>query len=144
MSVNKAIILGNICKDPEIRMTQDGREIATFSLATNESWKTKDGEKKEKAEFHNIVVFSQGLVGIVKNYVQKGSKLYIEGQIQTRKWQDKEGKDRYSTEIVLQGFGSKIELLSGKSDKPDQHQEAKQNGYQPQVEDNSLDSDIPF
>jgi single-strand DNA-binding protein len=96
MSINKVILIGNVGTDPEIRNTNDGREIASFSLATSESWKDKNsGEKKEKTEWHRLVVFSQGLVGIVKNYVKKGSKLYIEGQLQTRKWTDKDGADKY-------------------------------------------------
>jgi single-strand DNA-binding protein len=116
MSINKVILIGNCCKDPEIRTTQDGKEIASFSLATNESWKDKSsGEKKEKVEFHRVVVFSSGLANIVKNYVKKGSKLYIEGQLQTRKWTDKDGVEKYTTEIVLQGFNSVIQLLGGKS-----------------------------
>jgi single-strand DNA-binding protein len=115
MSINKVILIGNVGTDPEIRNTNDGREIASFSLATSESWKDKNsGEKKEKTEWHRLVVFSQGLVGIVKNYVKKGSKLYIEGQLQTRKWTDKDGADKYTTEIVLQGFNSTIQLVGGK------------------------------
>jgi single-strand DNA-binding protein len=112
-SVNKVTLLGHIGKDPEIRSTQDGREIANFSLATSQSWKDNaTGERKEKTEWHRVVVFSEGLVGVVKQYVKKGSKLYIEGQLQTRKWTDDKGHDRYSTEVVLQGFGSQLVLLS--------------------------------
>ena len=119
MSINKVILIGNLGKDPEIRNTTDGKEVATFSLATSESWKDKNtGEKKEKTEWHRIVVFSQGLVGIVKSYVKKGSKLYIEGQLQTRKWTDKNGVDKYSTEIVLQGFNSTLQILNGLTSKP--------------------------
>jgi single-strand DNA-binding protein len=115
MSVNKAIIIGNLGKDPEIRNTNDGKEIATFSLATSDTWKDKStGEKKTATEWHRIVVYSQGLVGIVKNYVKKGSKLYVEGQIKTKKWTDKSGVDKYTTEIVLQGFGGVIQLLDSK------------------------------
>jgi single-strand DNA-binding protein len=113
MSINKVILIGNVGSDPEIRNTNDGREIASFSLATSESWKDKNtGEKKDKTEWHRLVVFSQGLVGIVKNYVKKGSKLYIEGQLQTRKWTDKDGADKYTTEIVLQNFNSTLQILS--------------------------------
>jgi single-strand DNA-binding protein len=116
MSLNKATLIGNVGQDPEIRSTQDGRELATFSLATTESWKDKNsGEKKEKTEWHRIVVFSQGLVGIIKNYVKKGSKLYVEGQLQTRKWTDKEGNEKYTTEIVLQNFNSSILMISSAS-----------------------------
>ncbi|MES2678073.1 MAG: single-stranded DNA-binding protein [Pseudomonadota bacterium] len=112
MSINKVILVGNVGSDPEIRNTNDGREIASFSLATSESWKDKaTGEKKDKTEWHRLVVFSQGLVGIVKNYVKKGSKLYVEGQLQTRKWTDKDGADKYTTEIVLQNFNSTLQIL---------------------------------
>ena len=110
--INKVILVGNTTKDPEIRQTSDGRELANFSLATNEKWKDKDGTLKEKVEYHKIVVFSQGLVGIVKNYVKKGAKLYIEGQLQTRKWTDKSGVDKYITEIALQNFNSTLQIIS--------------------------------
>ena len=113
-SLNKVSLIGNLGKDPEIRSMQNGNEVATFSLATTDYWKDKNtGEKKEKTEWHKIVVFSEGLVGVVKNYVKKGSRLYIEGALQTRKWQDKQGKDNYTTEIVLQGYNATILLLGG-------------------------------
>ena len=113
MTINKVILLGNLGKDPEIRKTNDGREIANFSMATSESWKDKaTGEKKTKSEWHNVVVFSQGLVGIIKNYVKKGSKLYIEGSLQTKKYTDKKGVDKYITEIVLQNFNSTLQILN--------------------------------
>ena len=116
-SVNKVILVGNLGKDPEIRSTQDGREIASFSIATSESWKDKSsGERKEKTEWHNIVVFNPQLVTVVKNYVKKGSKLYIEGALQTRKWTDKDGHDRYSTEVVLQNFNGNLTMLDSKRD----------------------------
>ena len=117
MSVNKVILIGNVGQDPEIRSTQDGRELANFSLATTENWKNKStGERKDKTEWHKIVVFNQGLVGIVKNYVKKGSKLYIEGQLQTRKWNDNNGVEKYTTEVVLQNFNSSLQMLGSKSD----------------------------
>jgi single-strand DNA-binding protein len=110
--INKVILVGNLGKDPEIRSTNDGREIVNFSLATTESWKDKNtGEKKDKTEWHKIVVFNQGLIGIVKNYVKKGAKLYIEGQLQTRKWTDKNGVDKYTTEIILQNFNSTLQIV---------------------------------
>jgi single-strand DNA-binding protein len=117
MSVNKVILVGNVGQDPDIRNTSDGREIANFSLATTESWKDKNsGEKKDKTEWHRIVIFSQGLVNIVKNYVKKGSKLYIEGQLQTRKWTDNNGIEKFTTEVVLQNFNSTLQMLdSGRS-----------------------------
>ncbi len=115
MSLNKVQLIGNLGQDPEIKSTQDGREIASFSLATTESWKDKNtGEKKDKTEWHKVVVFSQGLVGIIKNYVKKGSKLYIEGSLQTRKWTDKDGIDRYTTEVVLQNYNSTMQMLDSK------------------------------
>ncbi len=111
--LNKVILIGNLTQDPDIRQTSDGRELANFSLATTEYWKDKNtGEKKDKTEWHRVVVFSQGLVGIVKNYVKKGTKLYIEGQLQTRKWTDNNGVDKYTTEIVLQNFNSNLQLLN--------------------------------
>jgi single-strand DNA-binding protein len=115
-SVNKVILIGNLGKDPEIRRTQDGRPIASFSVATSEQWRDRNtGERKERTEWHNIVVFNEGLCKVVENYLRKGSKVYIEGQLQTRKWQDKEGNDRYTTEVVLQGFNSTLTMLDGPS-----------------------------
>lgn len=116
MSLNRVTLIGNLGKDPEIRTTQDGQEIASFSLATSESWKDKTGEKKEKVQWHSIVVFSRGLVNIIKNYVKKGSKLYIEGQLQTRKYTDNNGVDKYITEIVLQNYNSNLIMLNSKND----------------------------
>ena len=114
-SVNKVILVGRLGKDPEIRSTQDGREIASLSLATSETWKDKNsGERKEKTEWHNIVIFNPNLVTVVKNYVKKGANLYIEGALQTRKWTDKDGHDRYSTEVVLQNFNGTLTMLDGK------------------------------
>lgn len=114
-SLNKAIIIGNLGKDPEIRTTQDGREIASLSVATSESWKDKGtGERREKTEWHRVVIFSEGLVRVAADYLRKGSKVYLEGQIQTRKWTDQSGQDKYSTEIVLQGFNATLVLLDGK------------------------------
>lgn len=115
MSINKVILVGNVGQDPEIRSTQDGREIANFSLATSDSWKDKaTGERRDKTEWHRIVVFSQGLVNIVRNYVKKGSKLYIEGSLQTRKWTDKDGVEKFTTEIALQNFNSTLQLLDSR------------------------------
>src|SRR5581483_1781296 len=106
-SVNKVILVGNLGKDPEIRRTQDGRPIANLSIATSESWRDKNtGERKEKTEWHRVVIFSEGLCKIAEQYLKKGSKVYLEGQLQTRKYTDKEGVEKYSTEVVLQGFNS--------------------------------------
>jgi single-strand DNA-binding protein len=111
-SVNKVILVGNLGKDPEIRRTQDGRPIANLSVATSESWRDKaTGERKEKTEWHRVVIFNEGLCRIAEQYLKKGAKVYLEGSLQTRKWQDKDGQDKYSTEVVLQGFNSQLTML---------------------------------
>lgn len=116
-SVNKAIVVGNVGGEPEIRSTQDGSKIANFSLATSEGWKDKlTGERKDKTEWHRVVVFNPNLVEVVEKYVHKGSKLYVEGQLQTRQWTDKEGKERYSTEIVLSRFRGELTILTPKGE----------------------------
>tara|TARA_R110000868_G_scaffold34457_2_gene124507 strand:- start:1342 stop:1836 length:495 start_codon:yes stop_codon:yes gene_type:complete len=111
-SLNKVILIGNLGAAPEMRRTNDGKPIANLSIATSESWKDKNtGEKRERTEWHRVVCFVEGLCGIIEKYLEKGSKVYIEGQLQTRKWQDQEGNDRYSTEIVMQGFNCQLVLL---------------------------------
>ena len=116
-SVNKVILIGNLGRDPEIKSMPSGSSIANLSIATSESWRDKtSGERKEKTEWHRVVVFSEGLVRIVEQYLKKGSKVYIEGQLETRKWQDKDGNDKYSTEVVLRNFGSTLTMLDGKSE----------------------------
>lgn len=116
-SINKVILVGNLGRDPEIRATQDGREIANLTVATSESWRDKhSGERKERTEWHRVVIFNEGLVNVAKNYLKKGSKLYLEGALQTRKWTDKEGQERYTTEVVLQGFGSNLTMLDSKGE----------------------------
>ncbi len=113
--LNKCAFIGNLGKDPEIRSTQDGREIASISLGVSDSWKDKaTGERKSRTEWVRVTIFSEGLVKVVKSYLHKGSKIYIEGQMQTRKWVDKDGVDKYTTEIILQGFDSKLIMLDGK------------------------------
>jgi single-strand DNA-binding protein len=163
MSINKVILVGNVGQDPEIKSTGDGRELATFSLATTESWKDKNsGEKKDKTEWHRIVIFSPGLVNIAKSYVKKGSKLYIEGQLQTRKWTDNAGIEKYSTEIILQNFNSTLQMLdsnrgSGSSagssfegsssyGQSDNQNNSKQNSASKTSSNfnEELDDDIPF
>jgi single-strand DNA-binding protein len=115
-SVNKVILVGNLGADPEIRRTQDGRPIANLRIATSETWRDKtSGERKEKTEWHRVVIFSEGLCRVAEQYLKKGAKVYIEGTLQTRKWQDQSGQDRYSTEIVLQGFNSVLTMLDGRS-----------------------------
>jgi single-strand DNA-binding protein len=115
-SVNKVILVGNLGTDPEIRRTQDGRPIANLSVATSESWRDKaTGERKEKTEWHRVVIFNEGLCKVAEQYLKKGAKVYIEGQLQTRKWTDQSGADKYSTEVVLQGFNSNLTMLEGRS-----------------------------
>jgi single-strand DNA-binding protein len=114
-SVNKVILVGNLGKDPEIRRTQDGRPIANLSIATSETWRDKaTGERKEKTEWHRVVIFSEPLCKIVEQYLKKGAKVYIEGALQTRKWTDQSGVEKYSTEVVLQGFNSTLTMLEGR------------------------------
>jgi single-strand DNA-binding protein len=114
-SVNKVILIGNLGADPEIRRTQDGRPIANLRIATSETWKDKNtGERKEKTEWHRVVIFNEGLCRIAEQYLKKGSKVYIEGALQTRKWTDKDGIEKYSTEVVLQGFNSQLTMLDGR------------------------------
>ena len=111
-SINKVILVGNLGRDPEIRRTQDGRPVANLRVATSESWRDKaTGEKRERTEWHTVVIFSEGLCRVAEQYLRKGSKVYLEGQLQTRKWQGQDGQDRYSTEVVLQNFNSQMVLL---------------------------------
>ncbi|MEC9342226.1 MAG: single-stranded DNA-binding protein [Pseudomonadota bacterium] len=116
-SVNKVILIGNVGADPEIRHAQNGNKIANIRLATSESWKDKQsGERREKTEWHRVVIFNEGLCRIAEQYLKKGSKVYLEGQLQTRKWEDQSGQERYSTEVVLQGFNSSLTMLDGRGD----------------------------
>ena len=111
-SINKVILVGNLGRDPEIRRTQDGRPIANLRIATSETWRDKNtGEKRERTEWHTVVIFSEGLCRVAEQYLRKGSKVYLEGQLQTRKWQGQDGQDRYSTEVVLQNFNGTMVLL---------------------------------
>ncbi|MBR0839758.1 single-stranded DNA-binding protein [Bradyrhizobium liaoningense] len=114
-SVNKVILVGNLGKDPEIRRTQDGRPIANLSVATSETWRDKaTGERKEKTEWHRVVIFNEGLAKVAEQYLKKGAKVYVEGALQTRKWTDQSGAEKYSTEVVLQGFNSTLTMLDGR------------------------------
>ncbi len=116
-SVNKVILVGNLGRDPEIRSTQDGVRIANLSLATSENWRDKNtGERREKTEWHRVVIFNERLVEVVEKYLRKGAKIYIEGQLQTRKWQDQSGADRYSTEVVLNRFRGELTMLDSRRD----------------------------
>jgi single-strand DNA-binding protein len=114
-SVNKVILIGNLGADPEIRHTQDGRPIVNLRVATSDSWRDKaTGERREKTEWHRVVIFNEGLARIAEQYLRKGSKVYLEGALQTRKWEDQSGQERYSTEVVLQGFNSALTMLDGR------------------------------
>jgi single-strand DNA-binding protein len=114
-SVNKVILIGNVGQDPEIRSMQSGDKVASFSVATSESWKDKtSGEKKEKTEWHRVSVWNQGLVKVIESYVKKGSKVYLEGALETRKWQDKDGNDKYTTEVVLRAYRGELTLLDSR------------------------------
>lgn len=152
-SLNKVCLLGNLGKDPEARSMNNGGEVVSFSIATSETWKDRDGNRQEKTEWHNVVVFNENLGKVAKDYLRKGGKVYIEGQLQTRKWQDQSGADRYSTEIVLQKYNGTLILLGDKQAGNDQGQQAQQaqqaqqqhsqqksNAYQQQP----LDDDVPF
>ncbi|PPR48720.1 MAG: Single-stranded DNA-binding protein [Alphaproteobacteria bacterium MarineAlpha5_Bin5] len=151
-SVNKVILLGNLGRDPEIRSMQSGSKMASFSIATSKRWKDKNTqEQKEKTSWHNIVVFGDGLVDIVEKYVKKGSKIYVEGELQTRKWQDKEGNDRYTTEIILQGYNCNLTLLDSRNtssnslENQDSSTADSDDSFSSETTDSSdLDEDIPF
>lgn len=148
-SLNKIQIIGNVGKDPVIRRTQSGKAIASFSIATSESWTDKQtGERKEDVSWHQVVVFSDGLSGVVEKYVKKGSRLYVEGASKTRKFQDQNGQDRWVTEVVLQGFGSSLVLLDGKersdnSESRSDHAPAN-GGSAPAYEPGAYEESIPF
>ncbi len=115
-SVNKVILIGNLGKDPEIRRTQDGRPIANLRIATTDTWRDKaTGERREKTEWHSVVIFNENLCRIAEQYLKKGAKIFVEGSLQTRKWQGQDGQDRYSTEVVLQGFNGNLTMLDGRS-----------------------------
>lgn len=114
-ALNKVMLIGNLGADPEIKSFQNGGKVANLRIATSETWKDKaTGERKEKTEWHSVAIFNDGLVGVVERYLKKGSKVYIEGKLQTRKWQDQSGNDRYTTEVVLQGIGGSLVMLDGK------------------------------
>lgn len=154
-SVNKVILVGNICRDVEVRSFQNGGKVANLRVATNESWKDKNtGERREKAEYHSVAIFQEGLVRIAEQYLKKGSKVYIEGALETRKWQDQSGQDKYSTEIVLKGFGGVLTMLDGKSndgggnsggyDQGSGYDSGGNGGYGGGNGRSDLDSEIPF
>lgn len=142
-SVNRAILIGNLGKDPEVRRTQDGKSVCNLTLATSESWRDKSsGERKERTEWHRVTVWNEPLVKVCEQYLKKGSKVYIEGQIQTRKWTDKDGNEKYTTEIVLQGFNATLVMLDGRKDGGD---EAPPVTTKAKVKaDADMDDEIPF
>ena len=156
-SVNKVIIVGNLGADPEVKSFSNGGKICNMRIATSEQWKDKTtGEKKERTEWHSVTLNSDGLVGVAERYLKKGSKVYIEGKLQTRKWQDKDGADRYATEIVVSGYDGKLVMLDG----PKSGSEGQSGGYSSggassggqanntqassQFQDDDLDDDVPF
>jgi single-strand DNA-binding protein len=164
-SLNKVMLIGNVGKDPEVRSFANGGKVCSFSLATSENWKDKtSGERREKTDWHNISIFNENLVRIVEQYVKKGSKLYIEGALQTRKWQDQSGADRYTTEVVLQNFNGTLVLLDGRSEGGGGARGGGAGGYnqddgggfgggggsrgggasRPSAFDSDLDDDVPF
>ena len=141
-SVNKVILIGNLGADPEVRSFQNGGKVCSLRIATSEKWKTKDGERKERTEWHSVVIHSEALVRLAEQYLRKGSKVYIEGQLETRKWQDQSGQDRYSTEVVLRPYKSELTMLDAKGERQD-----TSGGYaQPATSyaGDDLESDIPF
>ena len=146
-SLNKVLLIGRLGADPEIKQMVNGKSVARLSLATSQSWKDKNtGEKKEKTEWHRIVVFNEGLVNVVQQYLKKGAQIYVEGQISTRKWKDEaSGQDKYSTEVIIQGYNSSLTMLGGNSMNENQNsQNLKSPDEGSQVPDNDLDDEIPF
>lgn len=155
-SVNKVILVGNVGQDPEVRQFPNGGQVCNFSLATSENWKDKNtGERREKTEWHRVSVFSEGLIRVIQSYVKKGSKLYIEGQLETRKWQDRDGNDKYTTEVVLRGYGGTLTMLDSRNSSGGGGYSQDQAGYgggggprqmegPPQDFSADLDDEIPF
>ena len=149
-SLNKVLLIGRLGADPEIKQMVNGKNVARLSLATSQSWKDKNtGERKEKTEWHRIVIFNEGLINVIQQYLKKGANVYVEGQLSTRKWKDEStGQDKYSTEIVLQGYNSSLTMLDGKNKNSDTSQESDSKSSLPNDnlnQDNSdLDDEIPF
>lgn len=158
-SVNKVVLVGNVCRDPELRELGNGDRVASFTIATNERWKDKNsGERKERSEFHRISVFSKGLVGVIERYVSKGTLLYLEGSLRTRKWTDKDGVEKFTTEVVLSGYDANMQILgggsSGRSESAGESSygasgygggaSSEKPGSGPTWKDKELDEEIPF
>lgn len=154
--INKVTLLGRVGRDPEIRVLRDGGKVANFSMATSETWKDRNGERQERTQWHNIVVWNEGLVKVVENYVSKGDLLYVEGQLETRKWQDQSGNDRYTTEVVLRAFGGTLKLMpkgtgGGREDRRDDGRDRGRRNENRSRDDvgrgggyASMDEEIPF
>ena len=156
-SVNKVILIGNLGRDPEVRTFQNGGKVCNFSIATSETWKDRNtGERQERTQWHNIAIFSEPIANIAEQYLRKGSKIFIEGQLETRKWQDQSGNDRYTTEVVVRPYGGNLTLLDSKSDTIDQNSGINQDrNFQSEVPSSNeskikedigddLDDEIPF
>ena len=156
-SVNKVILIGHLGADPEVRSFQNGGKVCNLRLATSERWKDRNtGEQKEKTEWHSIAIFNEGLVRVAEQYLRKGSLIYVEGQLQTRKWQDRDGNDRYSTEVVLQGFNGSLTMLGGRGDSGGGFSSGASGGFSagggvsqpaasaPTFDAGDADDDIPF
>lgn len=147
-SVNQVTLIGNCCADPEVRSFQNGGQVCNLRIATNESWKDKNtGERKDRVEYHTVAIFSDGLVGVAERYLRKGSKVFVQGKLATRKWQDQSGAVRYSTEIVLQGFDAKLVLLDGpkgEQRRDDGLSHRNQDGFGGSSFDADLDDEAPF
>jgi|TARA_B100000767_G_scaffold99786_1_gene95783 single-strand DNA-binding protein len=150
-SLNKVMIIGNLGADPEVRTFQNGNKVCNLRIATSDNWRDKNtGERREKTEWHSVSVFSEGLVKVCEQYLKKGSKVFVEGSLQTRKWQDQSGADRYSTEVVLQGFGGTLTMLDGRNNSNEEFNKSPDN-FTPNSNENSLstntndiDDEIPF
>lgn len=151
-SVNKVILVGNLGADPEVRRLQSGDPVVNLRIATSESWRDKQsGDRREKTEWHSVVIFNDGLAKVAEQYLRKGAKVYVEGQLTTRKWQDQNGNDRYSTEVVLQKFRGELQMLDSKGGDDDRHQESRPAQHQQSYAEqsggsyaNDLDDNLPF
>ena len=145
-SLNKVLLIGRLGADPEVKQMVNGKSVARLSLATSQSWKDKNtGEKKEKTEWHRVGVFNEGLVNVVQQYLKKGAQVYVEGQLSTRKWKDEQsGQDKYSTEILIQGYNSSLTMLGGGNQNSISSQDNKQNFDDNSISQNDMDDDIPF
>ena len=145
-SLNKVLLIARLGADPEIKQMVNGKSVARLSLATSQTWKDKNtGERKEKTEWHRVVVFNEGLVNVVQQYLKKGAQVYVEGQLSTRKWKDEQsGQDKYSTEILIQGYNSSLTMLGGSNQNNISSQSTKSNNEENNIVQNDMDDDIPF